>query len=188
MAARALIDRAEIETLKSQVLAPQHDLFAIERASGSSVEDAAKLCGFSTGYAYNLSTHQDIQMRIAEVLQQRIAEGLASRLWVEAQMVSIVRQTMRDAPAEVDAETGTVTVPARPANLQLAATVLMNLARFKGYIVDKSTKLNAKVDLSKIPPSQVRELFGDRLNQLSPGSRAKIEAITASAMQDGEEE
>jgi hypothetical protein len=110
----------------------------------------------------------------------RDQDGLAHRVWIESQLVTIVCKTMSETEAAFDLD-GNETRPYRPPDLQLASTVLMNLAKLKGYIVDKSSRLSAKIDLTKVPSHQVREAFASKLNDLSPGARKQLEALTFDA-------
>ena len=57
--------------------------------------------------------------------------------------------------------------------------VLMNLAKLKGHIIDKSSKLSAKIDLTKLPRAQVAKMIGSALGELSPDAQRRIQAIQA---------
>jgi len=178
-------NQSELVRQRLSILSTQHEMFAISFASGASIEKSAEMAGFAPFYGYQLASNPQIKIRVSEIIELKRDEGLANRLWIEAQMVSIVLKTAQDEPAEI--KDGHEIRPYRAANLQLAATVLMNLARFKGYIVDRSTKLTGKVDLGKLPPSQLTAAFADRLDNLSPGARAKLKAIAEQAMERDED-
>ena len=83
-------------------------------------------------------------------------------------------------------ESKPVAVPFRVPNHALALTALNSLAKLKGYVVDKSQKLSAKVDLTSMSPTQLRELFSQHLNDLSPGAQAKLKALLTTPDEDDE--
>jgi hypothetical protein len=177
MAAVPLPSRSEVSRELTALLEPSHELFACEVASGVSLKDAAVTAGFSEYYGTDLLAKDSVRRRISELLAQRSAEGFPPCTWIEAQMVAQYRRLATLPPPDEETRAAS----------SAAVGVLMNLAKLKGYIVDKSSKLSAKVDLGKIPSHQVREVFASRLNDLSPGARAQLEALTLEVQAEQDE-
>lgn len=82
---------------------------------------------------------------------------------------------MRGRPAGLDP----AIEPVLPRNPQLAVTAIMALGRLKGWIVEKRQGINARLDLSKLSPADLRAMLTTHLDQLDPASRAQVESIAA---------
>lgn len=171
MAQRAIADRASVSQQLADILSPEYELFCCEVVAGATITQAAELIGVSGTYGSRIIERHDVKTRLEQLLAERASQGFPPRSWVEAQMVSQYRKiaNMKSADASESAIR----------QVTAAVSVLNSVAKLKGYIVDKSTKLNAKVDLNRLPPGQVRDHFSKALNDLTPNARAKIEAITA---------
>ena len=74
------------------------------------------------------------------------------------------------------------------ANVELRLKLLMAHARFRGWIVDKkqvdkkTVVLDLGAELRKLGGGELRKLLAEHLNKLSPGARARIEAIADPAI------
>jgi hypothetical protein len=173
----AVIDKSELTSRLSRILDPSQEIFCNEVAAGVPATTAAVTSGYCAGYADDLLQKDYIRSRVEELLTLRDMDGggIATRAWIETQMVWIVRQAVTDTPASIGPD-GVSLRPARQMDLNLALTALNSLAKFKGYIVDKSSKLTANIDLTKLPPNQVQAAIRQRLDALSPGARKRIES------------
>lgn len=175
----AVIERSELQEQLTRILDPAYELFCCEVSCGIPATQAAVNAGFHAGYGDNLLAKDSIRQRVTELLADRESSGggVATRNWIESQMAFIVRQTLFDSPVALDPGTGEKIRDARPADLALALTALNSLAKFKGYIVDKSSRLTSKLDLGKLPPHQVQAAIAQQLESLSPGQRDRLKAL-----------
>jgi hypothetical protein len=175
---RSLTD--ESKALES--LRPEHEMFAALVANGSTACDASEMAGFSAGYAGQLVTRPEIKARIQELLSLQSQEteafgGIATRAWIESQMVIIIRHAMHGRPEYK----GTKGRPGRaevPPDHNLARLALMDLARMKGMIVEKkqTAKLSIKADATgNVDPEAMKAHLANYLDQLEPGARKEIE-------------
>lgn len=76
---------------------------------------------------------------------------------------------------------GEIVDPRQPRNHTLALSGLMQLARLKGFIVEKKQSLNAKVDMSRMSAADLKATLEGTLDQLAPGERQRILEIAAGA-------
>lgn len=168
MANRSLQTRAEVAQTLAGLLDPAYELFACEVANGMTLADASISAGFSDTYGQDLLSKDNVRLRIQELLSIRASEGLASRAWIEAQMY---RQYVK-----VQGLPDEMTVKQASA----AVGILMNMAKFKGWIVDRKSSVSAKIDLSKLPTGQASQVFNDAMKELSPESQRKLKELQSS--------
>lgn len=69
------------------------------------------------------------------------------------------------------------------ANVQLQMTFLMNFARYKGWVVNKTQidQRRATFDLGKLGAGELRAALDAMSASLSPAARKRVEAIAAGA-------
>ena len=168
MANVALSLRSEIQQELASTINPAYEVFAAEVAMGMPLCDAAASAGFSEVYGQDLLKRDDVKQRVQEILAARALEGTPPKAWIEAQMVMQYRRVSSGVPDDALARQVTTSVG-----------VLMNLAKLKGHIIDKSSKLSAKIDLTKLPRAQVAKMIGSALGELSPDAQRRIQAIQA---------
>ncbi len=96
--------------------------------------------------------------------------------WAEAQLVIIAKAGMHGRPAKIHP---TNPQPAIERNFPLAIQALTTLARFRGWIVERKTSLQGKIDLSKLSAPELQAMLAGQLDQLDPAARAQIESIAA---------
>lgn len=173
-----VIERSELQEQLTRILDPAYELFCCEVSCGIPATQAAVNAGFHAGYGDNLLAKDSIRQRVTELLADRESSGggVATRNWIESQMAFIVRQALFS-PVALDPGTGEKIRDARPADLALALNALNSLAKFKGYIVDKSSRLTSKLDLGKLPSHQVQAAIAQQMESLSPGQRDRLKAL-----------
>ena len=161
----------------SGVLPVQWEIFAAEVASGSSCVEAAVSAGYSRDYAEDLIQRPEIRARIEELSQEHQADkGVVPKIWIECQLVRIARDSMDDVPAQIDSN-GKVLVPGVPRDRVLARQALMDLARLKGYIVERKLTAAAKMSLGNVGMSELNAMLDGVLLELAPGERARIKEL-----------
>lgn len=77
-----------------------------------------------------------------------------------------------------------ITLPGMNRNHELAARVLMDFSRLRGYIVEKKQSLSAHADLSKMGKAELTTTLSAMLDQLAPGERQRILDIAAGAVDE----
>jgi hypothetical protein len=180
MASANIPQSADVQSLAP--LSPQYEMFAALIVNGSTAEAAADIAGFTANYSHVLTTRPEIKARIQELLSLQSQEteafgGIATRAWIESQMVVIIRHAMHGRPEYK----GTKNKPGRPEILpdhNLARLALMDLARMKGMIVEKkqTAKLSIKADATgNVDPEAMKAHLANYLDQLEPGARKEIE-------------
>ncbi len=98
-----------------------------------------------------------------------------SKAWAERNVISVIKIGMRGRAAGLDP----TVEPAIARNPQLVLQGVAMLARLKGWIVERKTSLQGRVDLSKLSPAELQSMLTGHLDQLDPASRAQIESIAA---------
>jgi len=91
-------------------------------------------------------------------------------------------QGTHDVPATYEE----ITLPGMARNHELAARVLMDFSRLRGYIVEKKQSLSAHADLSKMGNAELTTTLSAMLDQLAPGERQRILEIAAGAIDESE--
>ncbi len=99
-----------------------------------------------------------------------------SKHWIENQIVIVIKMALHGRPAT---NVSSNPQPAILRNPSLALSALMNLAKLKGFIVEKRQSLAGKIDLNKLSPADLKATLAGALDQLTPGERAKIIEIAA---------
>jgi|HubBroStandDraft_6_1064221.scaffolds.fasta_scaffold119768_2 hypothetical protein len=104
--------------------------------------------------------------------------SLGSVTWVESTLIRIVECAMfsdtsqiADAPA-ADA--------AKRANLNLARLAVMDLAKVKGYIVERKLSARIAPSLATMTRDQLRTHLATMMDELEPGARAEMRRLLAS--------
>ncbi len=150
---------AQLDPITS-VLDPQYEQFAGFVSEGYSYREAARRAGFHEQTAYKILKNQDVRERINELVEGRKREdlsGIASRGWIESRLLTLADELERGMERD------------RRADALAQVTVLMSLARLKGYVVERSARvqanLSAKVDAGDVTAA---------LDALEPGARTKL--------------
>ncbi len=110
---------------------------------------------------------------------KQLADGsweYGSKQWAELQLVVIIKAGMHGRPAKIHP---TNPQPAIERNFPLAIQAITTLGRFRGWIVERKTSLQGRVDLSKLSPAELQSMLTGHLDQLDPASRQQIESIAA---------
>lgn len=97
-----------------------------------------------------------------------------SKLWIENQIVIVIKMAMHGRPPT---NTPSNPQPRIERNPVLALSSLMQLAKLKGYVIEKKQSL--KMDLGKLSAADAKATLDGMLDQLSPGDRARILEITS---------
>jgi hypothetical protein len=168
-------------------LSADYEMFAGLVASGHSQSEAAEIAGFARSYSSQIARRPDVQTRIAYLRASQIAEteefgGIATRAWIEAQLVVIITAAMQDRdatmypPEEIDGKI----LPARvrregkEPDHDLARRTLMDLARLKGMIVEKRESKSMAIN-GILPAGAMKAHLAQYLDALEPGARTAIE-------------
>jgi len=156
-----------------------YELFCAEIVSGNTAASSARTAGFVPRYADELLKKPEIQARIAQLLEERRRDsGVVSRVWVECQMVRIIKDAMEGIPGVPDQDGGDS--PASkgvPPNRELAERALMNLSRLKGWIVERKQTVNARVSAGASASVELAAMLEDHLTNLPAAERAKIKRL-----------
>lgn len=109
-------------------------------------------------------------------------DDCGSKQWIANQITVIIRTAMVDTPAKLipqRVQRNGVIVPEHVReksnrNHALALSACLGLARLNGHIIEKKQSIAGKVDLSKLPPDQLRALLSATADQLAPGERQRL--------------
>ena len=151
---------AELQPIVAS-LTPQQEMFAGFAATGISHREAARRAGFHECTAYKLMQNPEVRQRVNELIEAQKREdisGIATKSWLESRLISIANALAA----------GGITKDTR-ADLLAETTVLMHLAKLKGFVVERSAHLNANVKTHSD-----RESLEAMLDALEPGARARI--------------
>jgi len=171
------VEVLDLEELRA--FPPAWEIFCAELANGSTIVLASARAGFSESNGNKLTRRPEIVARIRELLALRRADGgLVSRMWAECQLVRIVQDSMEVHFAEYD-EAGNQISPFVGADRARAESAVMNLARLKGWIVERKQSMSAKVDLGQVGSQQMSAALDAALLDLAPAERARVKAIAA---------
>lgn len=174
---RLMSDSTESVSELTQSLSPEYEMFAVMVANGSTMREAASLAGFAEGYCTQLGQRPEVRARIEYLLdlqrkESEVFGGIASRAWIEAQLVIIARQAMMDRPAKLS-DDGKTLDAGRPADMDLARRTLMDLAKLKGMVIERKQVANARISLDA-GGSVLEGQVSSYLDSLDPGARREI--------------
>lgn len=173
----------------------QYELFCSHVASGMSYGRAAETCGFSAQYGKQLMAKPHIAAKVEQLRAIKAAQppdSIASKAWIETQLVTIIRNALNPAPKEIEE----IVQPAKPdmgppqivtkkidrdPDPSLARLALMDLARLKGYLIDRKEIETRKIDLRLMDRTELSAQLTSYLQQLSPAQRERIQAIASGA-------
>jgi hypothetical protein len=180
MGAVSITDRSSLSQARAAILGQKHERFAVYVASGMSYRESAELAGFCRDYGYDLMQIPKVRDRVESLIRAKSAEpeSVASKPCLEAQTVQIIHDAMHGIPAEIDSD-GRVIEPATPRDRHLARLAIQDLARLKGYIVERKQVDSRKIDLGKVSQSEMNELLEQTLAALSPAERSRIKELTS---------
>ena len=94
-----------------------------------------------------------------------------SKGWIENQLIIVVKMALHGRPPSATPSNPQPMIERNPA---LAVQALMQLARLKGYVVEKKQSLAGKIDLSKLPPADLKALLESSADSLAPGERQRL--------------
>ena len=152
----------------------QWEMFCAEVACGATAKQAAESVGYTDTYASNLRQHPAVQQRIKQLIAERVREGgIVSKVWAECKLVWIANRCLAGRPAILD-ESGKTLVPAVDPDYSQAQSAIMNLARLRGWIIERKQSLNAKVDLGK---SDLESMLDQQLANLPAEARARVRQL-----------
>jgi len=165
----AIPERTDLSQELAAFLPHQHELFAVQVASGLSYRESAKRAGFHPDSGWKIIKLPHVRARVDHLLEASKNDQvglsiIASRSWIESQIVMVVKAmeaggTSKDQRAE--------------AIIRLAA--LRQLSQLKGLIIERKQVATATLDLGKLPRPELMKQIDGYLDQVSPGVRAEIE-------------
>lgn len=156
------------------------EIFCAELACGTPATQAALSAGYVEGYASVLVTKPEIQSRVQALVAERLSDGgIVPRAWAELQIIRIIRDAVDGVKGELGPD-GKVVGSIAP-DRQLARAALMDLARLRGWIVQKKEvdERRATIDLGKLGASDLRGALDAMTARLSPGARRRVESLAA---------
>jgi hypothetical protein len=161
------LERKTRETQRtSEILPMAHELFASNVAGGMSCPRAAESAGFAKDYGVALAKTPRVAARIEELIALRRSQPrdeIVSKSWIEAQFVTIIRASMTSQKPDYAS----------------AGLNLMRLAQLRGYVVNKSANVDAKLDITRLSAAQLGAVLEDYVSILTPGDRDQVRAIAA---------
>jgi hypothetical protein len=128
---------------------------------------SAKAAGFSENHGFRITQMPAVRARIAELGK----EELRDRAWFDAQWTRLANRVNE---SDLDEE--------ERANVTLRMNVLVNHARYKGYIIERRQVATAKVDFSRVSGDKAEQVFAEYLQRLAPGMRKKLEVVMAKSL------
>jgi len=112
-------------------------------------------------------------------------KSIASAEWIEMQLVRIVETAMANDVFEIErSDTADDVARKQEAScrsLNLARLACMDLAKLKGYIVEKKAVARANIKLEGLTREQLREHLAGMMEELEPGARSEIRRLIASS-------
>lgn len=154
----------------ASVLKPEYETFARYVAAGLSYRKAARQAGFHEATATDLVKNQDVRARINELIEAGKREdisGIVSRTWLESRFVALADELEEGVNKE------------RRADIIAQASVLMSLGKLKGYVVERSARMNVSTKVE-------RDDMAAMLDALEPGARTKLLALAETIDTDSE--
>ena len=161
-----------------QTLNDQERIFAVHLASGCTQGESATFAGWESEYGREVATRPRVRSFVLKLLESQKTEDLssiASRAWVETQLIIIIKAALYGSPS-VTMPDGR-TLPELPRNHVHAAKVIMDLARIKGMVVERKLAMNTNANLGSVSRQDVMGSVGKLLDALEPGQRAKIQRL-----------
>lgn len=122
---------------------------------------------------------------MTKLLRRAGNDDCGSKPWIENQIIVIIRAAMVDTPAKLIPQrvqkNGVISPehmrPQAVRNHSLALSALMQLARLRGYVVEKKQSLSGTMDLAKLSKQQLSAFLQSTADQLAPGERQRLIGI-----------
>jgi hypothetical protein len=161
-------ERTELTQDLAVVVQSRHEQFAVLVASGLSYREAARRAGYNPDNSWRLMRTQAIQDRVAELVrepEERVRAG------IELELVMLRNRAANGDLTDADR-----------ADIELRLKLLLAHAKIRGWIVNKREVKKASLSLfGKLSRAEMHEMLLEQLSELSPGERARIEAIASGA-------
>jgi hypothetical protein len=165
-------ERAEVTQDLAVIVQSRHEQFAVLVASGLSYREAARRAGYNPDNSWRLMQTRAIRDRVAELVrepEERVRAG------IELELVMLRNRAANGDLTDADR-----------ADIELRLKLLLAHAKIRGWIVDKKQIAKATLQLGTVSRADLQGMLLDRLNQLAPGERARLEAIAAGEDVEGD--
>ncbi len=164
--------------VENGIIPLQWETFCAELAIGTPASKAAINAGYTAAYATDLVDRPEIKARVQELVEARRTDGgVVPRIWAELVLVQIVRDSL-NGTEDVIAEDGTISAKGIKRNRSEARAALMDLARLRGWIVERK-QVDTRSVTARLGSKDLSATLDAMQSALSPQARKRLDAITS---------